>query len=319
MTCDVLVHRMIQEPRLSPSGHKISVPNTTRGKLCGSKAFGSSKRPFRGPKTITPLKAPMPPVMWTTMDPAKSVNPTPWAQNSPVQDMFRWEASERDKISALTNDKAEVPCPQPTVVNACDDVSGFWTYLSVKPRVQTLAEGAIFPPPQNLAIHYRVVCVFFAFAGAVLMVTGCYLINKNLVFRSVLACWHCWLLWRNLISIHTSHTSVFFGFFNTINYSSLCSLKHHVTHATIRAKDRPAALLVWMQVVKDVLWMTRRHWHHCPLLAQPKSAVPWRWKANHHPRSMPPHRGRWWMSSARNTTYSCLARQRLDKDLGQQN
>ena len=95
MTCDVLVHRMIQEPRLSPSGHKISVPNTTRGKLCGSKAFGSSKRPFRGPKTITPLKAPMPPVMWTTMDPAKSVNPTPWAQNSPVQDMFRWEASER--------------------------------------------------------------------------------------------------------------------------------------------------------------------------------------------------------------------------------
>lgn len=61
----------------SSSDHKISVPKTTRGKLCGSKAFGSSKRPFRGPKTITPLRAPMPPVMWTTMEPAKSVKPMP--------------------------------------------------------------------------------------------------------------------------------------------------------------------------------------------------------------------------------------------------
>ena len=85
--------------------------------------------------------------------------------------------------------------------------------LICKAQGANAGRGCHFPTSPKLGHSLQgCVCVFFAFAGAVLMVTGCYLINKNLVFRSVLACWHCWLLWRNLISIHTSHTSVFFGF-----------------------------------------------------------------------------------------------------------
>mmetsp|Transcript_19965 Transcript_19965/g.46835 ORF Transcript_19965/g.46835 Transcript_19965/m.46835 type:complete len:299 (-) Transcript_19965:28-924(-) len=54
----------------------MSVPRTTSGRLCGSKAAGSSKRPRLAPRTIAPVSAPTPPTTCTIQLPAKSVKPT---------------------------------------------------------------------------------------------------------------------------------------------------------------------------------------------------------------------------------------------------
>ena len=86
-----------------PSVHRIMVPRTTNGRLWGSKAFGSSKRPFRGPKTITPLKAPMPPVMCTIIDPAKSVMPMPARGSASIQGL-KSEWPSRFKIMKIYED-----------------------------------------------------------------------------------------------------------------------------------------------------------------------------------------------------------------------
>merc|ERR1740127_298341 len=82
------------EPQLKPyqPNHKMNVPNTTSGVLCGSKFSSLSKRPFRGPTTMAPTRAPTPPVMCTMPLPAKSLKPTslmclsPPGANQPAPD-----------------------------------------------------------------------------------------------------------------------------------------------------------------------------------------------------------------------------------------
>lgn len=66
------------EPQLKPyhPNHKMKVPSTIKGKLWGPNSSGVWKRPLRGPAMAAPTKAPTPPVMCTTPEPAKSMKPT---------------------------------------------------------------------------------------------------------------------------------------------------------------------------------------------------------------------------------------------------
>jgi hypothetical protein len=71
------------EPALNPyhPNCRIIVPTAMKGTLWGENSWQSwdippvPKRPMRGPRTQAPDKAPMPPVRWTTPDPAKSAKP----------------------------------------------------------------------------------------------------------------------------------------------------------------------------------------------------------------------------------------------------
>mmetsp|Transcript_115018 Transcript_115018/g.303724 ORF Transcript_115018/g.303724 Transcript_115018/m.303724 type:complete len:262 (-) Transcript_115018:161-946(-) len=70
------------DPQLKPfqPNHRMKVPSTTRGRLCGSNSPGcarqAGKRPLRAPSTSVPTSPATPPVTCTTPLPAKSTTPT---------------------------------------------------------------------------------------------------------------------------------------------------------------------------------------------------------------------------------------------------
>ena len=69
-------------PGLNPyqPNHRISPPLTAMVKSCGNMGAPPSRlkvRPRRGPSTIAPARAMNPPMVCTTVDPAKSWNPIP--------------------------------------------------------------------------------------------------------------------------------------------------------------------------------------------------------------------------------------------------
>ena len=68
------------EPVLNPNhpNARINVPTIANGRSCpGNSPIAPSRRnlPIRGPSTIAPASAAIPPVMCTTEDPAKSTWP----------------------------------------------------------------------------------------------------------------------------------------------------------------------------------------------------------------------------------------------------
>src|SRR3954467_9597113 len=70
------------DPALNPNqpNDRISVPSTTIGMLCPGMALAEPSLlnlPIRGPRIKAPASAVTPPVMWTTLDPAKSMWPLP--------------------------------------------------------------------------------------------------------------------------------------------------------------------------------------------------------------------------------------------------
>ena len=74
------------EPGLKPyqPTQRMKVPSTTRAALWPGMAMGrpeASKRPVRGPTMAAPMRPAIPPVMWTTPEPAKSCMPTPLSKS----------------------------------------------------------------------------------------------------------------------------------------------------------------------------------------------------------------------------------------------
>ena len=73
-------------PPLKPNqpNHKISVPNTAKGKLdpVNFPLFACEYLPIRGPNIITAAKAIQPPTECTIVLPAKSINPK--SESQPV-------------------------------------------------------------------------------------------------------------------------------------------------------------------------------------------------------------------------------------------
>lgn len=60
--------------------HRRKVPNTTSDALCPRKATDLPERsnlPIRGPSIKAPQRPAIPPTMWTTPEPAKSMAPDP--------------------------------------------------------------------------------------------------------------------------------------------------------------------------------------------------------------------------------------------------
>src|SRR5262245_31835227 len=75
-------------PGLNPNqpNARISVPTATIGMLCAGMALGEPSLlnlPIRGPRTHAPQRAQRPPVMCTTLDPAKSTWPFPSPKLAP--------------------------------------------------------------------------------------------------------------------------------------------------------------------------------------------------------------------------------------------
>ena len=92
LTTTMLIRRSVPakvEPGLKPNQPKarMNVPATTIGTWwpgIGSGLPSLANFPSRGPMTIAPASPMMPPMAWTTPEPAKSTAPCPSSQLTPI-------------------------------------------------------------------------------------------------------------------------------------------------------------------------------------------------------------------------------------------